>query len=202
MKSIFVSILACLTVLLNLVFASAAQAETYRGAIALPNLPMMASLPVTKFAQLPQPDLLQQLETEILPQIEKILSPEQREQLKSEIVEAGDSFRKAFKSLSLTPQQKGELGSLFKTLPKKDIFASLSPDQKKELFTKKKEMFMPTAEEITEKITTGMKKKEQFMPNPEAVSEKISAGMKKMQTFKPTPEDIAKKISDKMSGAQ
>jgi hypothetical protein len=193
MKLVLVSIFACAIMLLNLVVAGAAQAGNY---IAVPNLLALES------PQPPQPDLLKQLETEIIPEVENILSPEQRQQLQSKVIDAGESFRKAFKSLTLTPEQKTELGNLFKSLPKKDIFASLSSDQKKQLFLKKKELFIPTPAEVSEKISAGMKKKEGFMPNFEAVGEKMSIGMKKMQEFKPTPDEIAKKISDKMSGMQ
>ena len=87
----------------------------------------------------------------------------------------GTAFRKAFKSLTLTPEQKTQLKAVFKDLPKKDAFASLTPEQKKELFLKKKQMFMPTPEEITEKINAGMKSKGLM---PEKVSEKVKEKMK------------------------
>ncbi|NJP12387.1 MAG: hypothetical protein HC866_25395 [Leptolyngbyaceae cyanobacterium RU_5_1] len=140
-----------------------------------------------------QKTLVKQLETDFLPKIETILSPEQREKLSSAFSEGGASLRKAFKSLTLTPSQKSELSSLFKSLPKRDIFASLTPEQKKQLFVKNKELFMPTPQEISEKISRGMKMKGVSMP--EGVSEKISAKMKSVGKFIPTPKEIGEKVS-------
>jgi hypothetical protein len=40
-------------------------------------------------------------------------------------------------------------------MPKDEILATLTPAQRKQLFMKKKELFMPTLEEITEKIPEG-----------------------------------------------
>ncbi|MBA3923336.1 MAG: hypothetical protein H0X31_17240, partial [Nostocaceae cyanobacterium] len=114
MKKTLVSIFACAIVLLNLVVAGVAQAQ-----------PLMSiSLPVQTAKPSAQPkELLEQLETDILPQIKSVLSPEQSEKFETAIAD-GTSFRKAFKSLSLNPAQKAELATLFKSLPKKDIFAS------------------------------------------------------------------------------
>ena len=143
MKRRLVSLFACLIVLLNLVVAGTAQAQPVT-AISLPSLQGVE--PTEQ-----QQELLKQLETDVLPQVESILSPEQRERFKTAISD-GTSFRKAFKSLSLTSEQKAELGKLFKSLPKKDIFASLTPAQKQQLFMSKKEIFIPTPAEISEKI--------------------------------------------------
>ena len=143
MKRKLVSIFACLMVLLNLVVIEVAQAQPLIN-ISLPGLP---NIELTK----QQDDLKKQLEADILPQLESILTPEQRDQFQSEISE-GSSLRQAFKSMLLTPDQKDKLADVFKSLPKKDIFAKLTPEQKKALFIKKKELFMPTSEEISEKI--------------------------------------------------
>jgi len=124
--------------------------------------------------------LLKQLETEILPQIESVLTPEQQEEFAAKVA-AGTSFRKAFKAVTLTPAQKTKLSAVFKAIPKKDIFATLTPAQKKQLFLKNKQLFIPTPEEIGAKITTGMqmaKDKSPLAPSSEAIIEKITAKMK------------------------
>lgn len=126
-------------VLLNLVVADVAQAQPL-GAISFPGL--------QKVDLTQQKELLEQLETDILPQLESILSPEQRQQFKTAVAD-GTSFRKTFKLLALTPDQKAKLGTLFKSLPKRDIFTSLTPEQKKQIFMKK-ELFMPTPEELAD----------------------------------------------------
>jgi len=176
---------------LNLVIASAAQAQ----AIAA------FSLPTFQLAGTPDntTSLLTQLESEILPKLENILFPEQREQFKTAVAE-GASFRKAFKSLTLNPEQKSKIKALLKELPATDAFASLTPEQKKQLFMKKKESFMPTSEEIAEKINAGMKMKEGSLPA--NISEKISEKMKGKESYIPTPEAISKKISDGMKTIQ
>lgn len=185
MKRLLVSILACLMAIVGL--AISAPADASASPATLPGVYLAdasASAPFDK-------DLLTQLETEILPQLEAIFTPEQSEQFKANIAD-GVSFRKAFKSLMLTPEQKTQLKTVLKSVPKKDAFASLTPDQKKQLFMKKKEMFMPTSEEITDRISAGMKAKGTFLP--EGVKEKIDAGMKKKDAFIPTPESITEKI--------
>lgn len=184
MKRFFVPFLACAIVLLNLVLGVPAQAGSL---FSWPN-----GLPLAQAAA--SPDLLKQLETEVLPQLENILTPEQREQFKTAVGE-GVTFRKAFKSLTLTPDQKTQLKALFKTLPKQDTFASLTLDQKKQLFLKKKEFFMPTSEEITEKINAGMKSKEGMGAAPAGVTDKINAAMKRKAAFMPKPDEIGEKIS-------
>jgi len=137
-----------------------------------------------------------QLEKEILPQIEQIFNPEQREQFRANMAE-GTSFRKAFKSLMLTPEQKMQIKTVLKSVSKKDALASLTPDQKKQLFLKKKEMFMPTAEEITERIETSFKDK--GLELPAEVKEKIDAGLKMKDNFIPSAEAITEKIEAGMS---
>jgi hypothetical protein len=128
----------------------------------------------------PADELVEQMRSQLLPQFESILSPEQRDRLQAEIIDAKASLRKAFKKIALSTEQKTKLATVFKSLPKKDVFASLTPEQKKGLFSKK-EMFMPTPEAISDKINTKMqmaKGKGAMMPTPEAISQKISAKMK------------------------
>jgi hypothetical protein len=176
-------------------FSSSAQAQP----LADFSVPGLSSIHLGK----PPQELIDKFETQYLPQIEDILSPTQREKFETAI-ENGKSFRKAFKSMALDPEQKTRLASLFKTFPAQDALATLTPEQKKELFMKKKEMFMPTAEEITERINMGMKKKEMFATDEETIdsetlSEKISAAMERKKAFMPTLEEIKEKISEKMS---
>jgi hypothetical protein len=127
-------------------------------------------------------NLLKQLETEILPQIESVLTPEQQAEFAAKVA-SGTSFRKAFKSVTLTPAQKNKLSTVFKAIPKKDIFATLTPAQKKELFMKNKQLFIPTSEEIGAKINAGMqmgkdKSKSPFAPSSDEIVDKISAKRK------------------------
>lgn len=140
-------------------------------------------------ATAPQPtseatNLLKQLETEILPQIESVLNPEQQAEFAAKVA-SGTSFRKAFKAVALTPAQKSKLSTVFKSIPKKDIFATLTPAQKKQLFLKNKQLFIPSSEEIGAKITAGMKMakdKSPLAPSAESIIEKINAKMKAMET--------------------
>ena len=125
-------------------------------------------------------NLLTKLETEIIPQIESVLTPEQQAEFATKVA-AGTSFRKAFKAVTLTPAQKTKLSAVFKAIPKKDIFATLTPAQKKQLFLKNKQLFIPTPEEIGAKITAGMnmaKDKSALAPSAESIVEKINAKMK------------------------
>lgn len=136
-------------------------------------------------------DLLKQLETDILPQIASVLTPEQQAQFATKVAD-GTSFRKAFKAVVLTPAQKSQLATVLKSMPKKDIFATLTPAQKKQLFLNNKEFFIPTPAEIGAKITAGMNMaknkspKSAFAPTPEAIAEKISAKMTAKMAGKPT----------------
>jgi hypothetical protein len=93
-------------------------------------------------------DAIEQLKTTILPQIQNILTPEQQKQLETAVVGDKGSIRKAFKSLMLTPDQKTKLAAVFKSLPKKEIFTSMTPAQKRQFFMTKKEIFLPTSEEL------------------------------------------------------
>ncbi|MGG6297546.1 hypothetical protein ACQ4M4_24395 [Leptolyngbya sp. AN02str] len=150
-------------------------------------------------AEVPSPsgkDWMMQLETEILPQIEQIFNPEQREQFQANMAD-GMSFRKAFKSLTLTPEQKTQIKTVLQSVTKKDALASLTPEQKKQLFIKKKEMFMPTAEEVTEKIEASLKDKGVELPA--GVKEKIGTGLKMKDSFMPTSKAITEKIEAGMN---
>jgi hypothetical protein len=153
-----------------------------------------------------QQELMEQLESQYVPQIEAILFPNQRENFERSIQE-GYSLRKAFKSMALTPEQKSQLAATMKAIPKQELFAALTPEQKKEVFMKKKELFTPTPEEIMEKIQTGMKAKEKFAPDvpgaemaptAEEIGKKIQMGLDKKKEFMPSLEEIQEKISEKI----
>lgn len=170
MKRIFVPLLITLMLVCNLIFTTPAQAN-----------PLLAATSTTTADQVKSTEeFLEQLKSQLLPQLESILTPEQRSQLETAMAEGKTSLRKAFKSITLTPEQKTKLASVFKSLPAKDTFASMTPEQKKQLFMKKKEFFMPTPEEISEKISTGMEKKSASIPSLEEISQKISIGLQKM----------------------
>ena len=139
MKRKLVLIFACAIVLLNLVIAGVVQAG-----------PLLADSSTSMPAKQTAEDVIEQLKTEFLPQLESILTPEQREKFQSAIVDDKTSLRKAFKEVTLTPEQKTKLAMTLKSLPKKDIFKSLTPEQKKEFFMRKRDFFAPTADEIAE----------------------------------------------------
>lgn len=153
-----------------------------------------------------QQELMEKLESQYIPQIESILFPDQREKFE-QAVQEGYSLRKAFKSMALTKEQKSDLSAAMKAIPTQELFAALSPEQKKEVFMKKKELFMPTPEEIVEKIEAGMKAKEKFAtdtpgaemaPTAEEIGEKIKLGLEKKKEFMPSMEAIKEKISSQM----
>jgi hypothetical protein len=153
-----------------------------------------------------QEALMEELASHYIPEIESILFPEQRERFE-EAIQSGLSLRKAFKSMALTSKQKSELAATVKSIPQGQLFATLTPEQKKEVFMKKKEMFMPTPEEIVEKIKAGMESKETFAPDspgsemaptPEEIAEKVKLGFEKKKEFMPSLEEIKEKISAKM----
>jgi hypothetical protein len=135
MKRFFLGILVSLIVVFsatNLVIGSPAIAAT-------------ATTPVVETGV----DAIEQLKTTILPQIQNILTPEQQKQLETAVISDKGSIRKAFKSLMLTPDQKTKLAGVFKSLPKKEIFTSMTPAQKRQFFMTKKEIFLPNPEDIT-----------------------------------------------------
>ncbi len=163
---------------------------TNMGAAHADSLKVSATQPFYLLEVATQPDVISQLKAEFMPQLNEILTPRQ-EKLFEEAVSGGTSFRKAFKNLMLTPDQKQEIKVALNSVPKKDLFASLTPTQKKELFLKKKEAFMPSSEEIIDRINTGM-------PAGESVSKeiqtKIETGLKKRDEFMPSAETIMEKI--------
>jgi Spy/CpxP family protein refolding chaperone len=134
MKRFFVSILVSLI----MVFGATNWAQ------ASPSIAVTTTVPAVEKGV----DAIEQLKTTILPQIQNILTPEQEQQLETAIVGDKISIRKAFKSLMLTPDQKTKLAAVFKSLPKKEIFTSMTPAQKRQFFMTKKEIFLPTPEEI------------------------------------------------------
>jgi hypothetical protein len=169
MKRLLTVLLTCIVLLWSFVMTNSVQAQP------LPTLSRVLAANVAESAS----DLLKKVETEILPKLESLLSTEQRDQFKTAVAE-GSSFRKAFKAITLSPEQKAQLGQLFQSLPKKDLFASLTPDQKKQLFMKKKELFIPTPEEIGDKISQKMKiaKEKGGAMVPEGIGEKVAEKMK------------------------
>jgi hypothetical protein len=140
-------------------------------------------------------DRLQLLKQEVLPQLEEVLTPVQLEVLETNISK-GDSFRKTFKTLMLTPQQKYQIKDILKTVPQRNAFATLTPAEKKKLFLKKKEEFMPTSEEILDRVKAG--KMEQGETISEEVQAKIEQGVKMRDTFMPSAEVIMERLEQKV----
>ncbi|MBW4467739.1 MAG: hypothetical protein KME07_20115 [Pegethrix bostrychoides GSE-TBD4-15B] len=134
-----------------------------------------------------------QLETEIIPQIEALLRPDQLAEFNLQ-VEDGKSFRKAFKSLTLDPDQKKSLAGLIKSLPKSDAFATLTPDQKRAYFLSHKTLFKPTPDEIATRIQAGVEAKGGTIPSIQDIIEKIKTSMSGKSSFAPSSEEIADKI--------
>ena len=146
-----------------------------------------------------QQKMMEKLENKYIPEIESILFPEQREIFESDI-QNGSSLRKAFQDMALSFEQKSQLAVALKKIPKHTLFASFTPEQRKEIFLKKKELFMPTPEEIADKIEAGMKAKGTFETGiPESTKEFI---LEKKKLFMPTPEEIADKIETKMKAQE
>lgn len=139
-----------------------------------------------------------QLKSEVIPKLSEILTPRQQEMLK-ENISGGESFRKTFRSLMLTPDQKREIKSVINTIPRRDAFAALTPLEKKELFLKKKEVFMPSSEDIIDKIKA---KNPEGVEVPEEIQAKIKTGVKMRDTFMPTSEEIMEKVKAGMKNAE
>jgi hypothetical protein len=192
MKRLLIAVLAGLIVTLNLMVPSSATAQMLGEAV-----PLSAS--IAQQTTSPQ-TFIEELKTQVLPKIENILTSEQRDQLEVALLKGETSLRKVFKSITLSPGQKSQLAAVLKSLPKRDTLAALTPDEKKQFFMKKKEGFMPTAEDINEKISAKMKMKGTVLP--EGVSEKITAKMKNAEQFIPTPEAITEKINAGMKMMQ
>lgn len=139
-----------------------------------------------------------QLKSEVMPKLGEILTPRQQK-LFEERISSGESFRRTFRSLMLTPDQKREIKSVINTIPRKDAFAALSPMEKKELFLKKKEVFMPSSEDIIDKIEA---KSPEGVEVPDAVKDKIKTGVEMRDKFMPTSEEIMDKIKAGMEKAE
>lgn len=185
MKRILASILTCLLIVLVSLTASG---DAFAGQLIPAGIrDFFTASAVTQSDK----DVLTQLQSDVMPQLEAILSPDQVEMFETEIA-SGTSFRKTFKSLMLMPEQKAQLKSLFKSLPKRDTFASLTPMQKKKLFLEKKEAFAPSSDEIIDRINTKIETGGGTLP--EGVREKIDAGVRAKDTFQPLPESIMEKI--------
>jgi len=138
------------------------------------------------------------LKSEVMPRLSEILTPRQQELFRDSIAD-GESFRKTFRSLMLTPDQKREIKSVINTIPRKDAFAALTPVEKKELFLKKKEVFMPSSEEIIEKIEA---KQPEGVGVSDEIKDKIKKGVEMRDTFMPTSEEIMDKIKTGMEEAE
>ncbi|RZM76502.1 hypothetical protein [Leptolyngbya iicbica] len=141
---------------------------------------------------------LKQLKSDVIPQLVEILTPLQQEMFEANMLE-GESFRKTFRSLMLTPEQKREIKSVINTIPQRDAFSTLSAMEKKELFLKKKEVFMPSSEEIIDKIES---KIPEGASVPEAVKDKIKTGVEMRDKFMPSSEEIMDKIKAGMEQAE
>ncbi|MBW4580786.1 MAG: hypothetical protein KME42_14565 [Tildeniella nuda ZEHNDER 1965/U140] len=198
MKRLLITIVACAIMTLSLV-----------GAVGVAQMqPAVAGLlPLLGAETTASPDaILEQVKNQILPQFESILSPEQRDRLQAEIVDEKVSLRKAFKKLALSIDQKTKLAMAFKSLPKKDILATLTPEQKKGLFSKKD--FMPTPEAISDKINAKMKmakEKGAMMPTAEEISQKISAKMKLAEekaAAKAAPTPVGEKATEALNAIE
>ncbi|MGG6268382.1 hypothetical protein ACQ4M3_19705 [Leptolyngbya sp. AN03gr2] len=161
MKRILVAVFAGLMMLMGLTIAPIVQASPLVAAVEAPTA---------------MTDPFAELKSKIVPELESILTPEQRSQFEDAIAN-GTSVKKAFKSIALTPEQKGKIGMMMKSVPK-DYFTSLTPEQKRELFMQKKEFFM----------TSGKAKAEAAM---KAASEKMDEAMKAVGD---KVEDVTKAI--------
>ncbi len=190
------SILLCTLVALTLV-ASPVSAKPFPF-----SLPLFDNVDLTEG----QEALIEELQSKYVPKIESILFPEQREKFE-QAIQDGYSLRKAFKTMALTTEQKAELAATIKTVPKGNLFAALTPEQKKEVFMNKKEMFIPTPDEIAERIKAGMESKASFAPDatgsemaptPDEIAEKVKLGFEKKKEFMPSLEEIKEKIAAKM----
>ncbi len=199
MKRVLFSMIVCTALVFNLLISGGAEAKP------MFNLPFLAGANNTE--KLPAEELTQLLETKVLPEIESLLTPEQREQFTLALAE-GKSLRKAFKAMTLTPDQKTELAAYLKnSLYGKGVLASLTPEQKKQFFLKKAEVFTPTADEIAEKIGGKMPlAKDTGNVESQALTDKIAEKLKMFMSkgtgVKPTPEEIGQKIVDKKKFGQ
>lgn len=131
MKRTLVTVLACVMIAMSFAIAPMTQAA-----------PMFLAAVEAPAATI---DPFAELKAKIVPELESILTPDQRTQLEDAIAN-GTSLKKAFKSIALSPEQKGKVGMMMKSVPK-DYFTSLTPAQKRELFMQKKDFFMAKGKE-------------------------------------------------------
>lgn len=150
MKRFLISIFLCLTLIWGLIPSSIAQAQPLQ----ISQQSIIAIFGIGENTITPQDEetLYEKLKNNFFPAVEKILTPEQRKLFRQALEEKGN-IRKAFKTVPLTPEQKMQLSQTIKAMPKEEFLATLTPAQRKHLFQKKKELFMPSLEEITEKIS-------------------------------------------------
>ncbi|MGC1308721.1 MAG: hypothetical protein WA885_15960 [Phormidesmis sp.] len=191
MKRILISIATCLVIFIaSLTIASEAYASGFSPA-------NVRSAYFTTAATAGMPEVLKKIKSDVVPQLTEILTPQQLEMFESGI-SSGSSFRKTFKSLMLTSEQKHEIKAVLATVPRRDAFAALTPMEKKELFLKKKEAFMPSSEEIIDRINTG---KGEGGTVSKEVQDKIEQGIKARDTYMPSSESIVDKIKAGVKGA-
>ncbi len=202
MKRILVSAIACLA----FCFATLTSASSAHAGTVMPSSGLLLNLSplyVTSYlassAPPTQPDVLSQLKATVMPQLAEILTPEQLAMLETNISNGG-SFRKTFKTLMLTPAQKSEIKTLLSSVAQKGALASLTPDQKKELFMKKKEAFMPSSEEIIDKINAS--KAGEGGTVSQAVQDKIEKGLKARDSFMPSSKTIMEKIESSVESVK
>ena len=190
-RVVFSLLCSLVIVAASLLSAPPAQASTI-----YPSQPFGFSL-FTGFDSADETSAFKQLKSEVIPRLSEILTPRQQEMFKASISD-GESFRKTFRSLMLTPDQKREIKSVINTIPRRDAFAALTPLEKKELFLKKKEVFMPSSEDIIDKIKA---KTPEGVAVPEEVQDKIKAGVEMRDKFMPTSEEIMEKVKMGMEKA-
>ena len=189
-KRTLVFVMACLAIMLGT--SLTAVGEAYAGTLPAVGMAPIEMRSIALATATPaQQDLLKELQADVLPQLVEILTPQQLETFEADIYK-GDSFRKTFKALMLTPEQKREIKIVLSSIPQKDAFASLTPGQKKELFLKKKEVFMPSSEEIIDKINAG--KAGEGGTVSKAVQDKIEKGIKARDESMPSSKSIMDKI--------
>lgn len=194
-KRTLVSVMACLVIVFGASLAAASEA--YAGTLSARTFLTTGMAPIEMrsiyfaAATTAEQDLLKELQTDVLPQLTAILTPQQLGTFETDI-SGGDSFRKTFKALMLTPEQKREIKTVLSSIPQKDAFASLTPGQKKLLFLKKKEAFMPSSEEIIDKINAG--KAGEGGTVSKAVQDKIEEGIKARDESMPSSKSIMDKI--------
>lgn len=193
----FVSLIVAISVFLlgSLAIPSSAHANRFIPAgLNIPSFfrgsPTETDVSLAGVAAKPAADPLSRLKAEVVPGLMEVLTPRQEELFAADIAN-GISFRRTFRDLMLTSEQKHELKVVLNSVPERNLFASLTPVQKKELFLQKKDAFMPTSEDIVDRINAGMPPGESIS---EEVQTKIEAGINKRDEFMPSSESIMDKI--------